>query len=126
MTINKVTAIRLTWQEVSDLIQHELEKILGYRIICRTQKEDAYYWCACFTDMRMQLSDVYKVIEIVGATHTQCVDSIPAPEDHVTDVNCLGMAVCELLLQYGLHHKWEETHIGDGALWLLNVHDIQQ
>lgn len=125
MNIKKLAAVRLTWEEASEMIQQELDRILGYPISCRAQKDDLYYWCAVFPDTRMLMSDVFKVFETLSATVEQRVDSIPTPEDRMISVDCLGMAVCELLLQHGLQCKWEETHIGDDALWLLDVHDIQ-
>ena len=125
MNIKKLAAVRLTWEETSEMIQLELDRILGYPISCRAQKDDMYYWCAVFPDTRMLMSDVFKVFETLNATVEQRVDSIPTPEDRMISVDCLGMAVCELLLQHGLQCKWEETHIGDDALWLLDVHDIQ-
>lgn len=121
----KVAAIHLSWEEASEMIQLELDRILGYPISCRAQKDDMYYWCAVFPDTRMLMSDVFKVFETLNATVEQRVDSIPTPEDRMISVDCLGMAVCELLLQDWLQCKWEETHIGDDALWLLDVHDIQ-
>lgn len=121
----KVAAIHLTWEEASEIIQNALNSILGYQIQCRTHKDDAFYWCTCFPDTRMRMSDVFRVFEAVNASVEQRIDSIPTPEDRMISVNCLGMAVCELLLQHGLQCKWEETHIGDDALWLLDVHDIQ-
>lgn len=126
MNIEKVAAIRLTWEEASEIIQNELDRILGYQISCRAQKDDMYYWCAVFPNARMLMSDVFKVFETLNATVEQRIDSLPTSEDRMISVDCLGMAVCELLLQRGLQCKWEETHIGDDALWFSDVTDIQK
>lgn len=121
MKIEKRAAIRLTWEDASEVIQKALDSILGYRIMCKAQRDDMYYWCICFPDKRMQMSDVFKVFEILGTSDEQRMDSLPDASERMNSVNCLGMAVCELLLQYGLRCNWSETHIGEDAIWLLDT-----
>ena len=105
--MNEVKAFKLSWEEISQKIQPEIEAILGRR----------------FPEGRIPLSELFKILEAVHASEQERIDSVPPESDNAVDVSCLGMSASELLLRRCLGYQWETMHIEDDALWILGEKD---
>ena len=121
--MNEVKAFKLSWDEISEKIQPEIEAIFGRKILGVAKPDDEYYWCVGFPEGRIPLSDLFKILEAINASERERIDSVPPERDHPVDVSCLGMSASELLLRRCLGYQWETIHIKDDALWILGEKD---
>ena len=100
--MNETKALKLSWENVANLLQKEIERILNRKISCRARADDENFWCVGFANERIPLSELYRILESVNASKEERIDSLPDESDYVVDVNCLGMSVSELLLRRSL------------------------
>ena len=121
--MSEVKAFKLSWDEISEKIQPEIEAIFGRKILGVAKPDDEYYWCVGFPEGRIPLSDLFKILEAINASERERIDSVPPERDHPVDVSCLGMSASELLLRRCLGYQWETIHIKDDALWILGEKD---
>lgn len=119
--IQEVRAIRITWDEVSVMIQEAVRSILGTQILCKAKSDDYNYWSTLFENKRMMMSEVFQIFEQLNASAEQRQDSLPEQEEWTDSVDCIGMSASSLLLSHGLRMTWKEEYISDDALWLLDV-----
>lgn len=113
-------ALQLTWMEVSEIMETELEKILGRKIACEAAADDSdSYWSVLFPNERLSMADLYRVLDAIEATEEQRLDSIPPQDDHANSVNSIGMDVSSLLLRIHLGYTWQALHIDEKYLWVL-------
>lgn len=116
-------ALKITWNTLSEMLQTEMQKILGRDICCEAKPDDDCYWCIGFPMERMPMSDLFRVLEVLEATPKEQVDSIPSASDHAETVSCLGMGASELLLSRCLGYQWQSLHIEDDCVWVLGEAD---
>ena len=116
-----VQAIKLPWDRVSECISLEVSKILGRRIICKATMDDYDYWAIQLSEKRIPMSELFKLMETVGADEAARKDSLPESTIKVTSIKEIGMGVSELLLSRHLHYKWVLFHIDANHLWLLDI-----
>lgn len=121
--MNEVKAFKLSWDEISEKIQPEIEAILGRKILGVAKPDDEYYWCVGFPEGRIPLSELFKILEAIHASEQERIDSVPPESYNAVDVSCLGMSASELLLRRCLGYQWETMHIEDDALWILGEKD---
>lgn len=121
--MNEVKAIKLSWDEVSEKLQTEIEAILERKLRCIAKPDDDYYWCIGFPEGRIPLSEIFKILESLNASEYERLDSVPPESEHAVDVSCLGMSASELLLRRFLGYQWETTHIEKDVLWVLGEKD---
>ena len=119
--IQETKAIRVTWEEASELIQSAVKSILCIQITCKARYDDCNYWSTVFKDRRMMMSEVFNIFEKLEATTEQRQDSLPDQEEWTASVDCLGMSASSLLLSYALNRTWKEEYMTADALWLLDV-----
>ena len=119
-------ALKLSWEEVANLLGQEIGNILNRKIKCRARADDENFWCVGFADERIPLSELYRILESINASKEERIDSLPDENDFVVDVNCLGMSASELLLRRCLGYQWESIHIEDDALWILGKKEAEQ
>lgn len=119
--IQESVAIRVTWDDVSDLIRSAVQSILGIHITCKAKCDDYNYWSTVFKDRRMMMSEVFTIFEKLEATAEQRQDSLPEQDEWTASVDCLGMSASSLLLSYALKKTWKEEYISEDALWLLDI-----
>ena len=119
--IQESVAIRVTWDDVSELIRSAVQSILGIHIICKSKCDDYNYWSTGFKDRRMMMSEVFTIFEKLEATAEQRQDSLPEQDEWTASVDCLGMSASSLLLSHALNKTWKEEYMTDDALWLLDV-----
>ena len=113
-------ALKLPWEDAAEIASTEIETIIGRKIHCTGHMDDVDYWCFRFPENRMLMSEVYKILETIGATEKQRIECLPTESDRMTSVNCLGMSVCSILLQRQLGYQWECEHIEEDGIWLLD------
>lgn len=113
-------AIQMTWTDVSRIMEIEIEKILGRKIVCEAIA-DAYdrYWAVSFPNDRLSMADLYKLLDSINATTEQCLDTIPPQTDHADSVNSIGMDVSQLLLQKHFGYTWQALHFDEEYMWVL-------
>ena len=119
--IQERKAIRVTWEDVSALIQSAIQAILDKDFVCKAKSDDYNYWSTSFMERRMMMSEVFTILEQLEATEEQRLDSLPEQEEWTESVDCIGMSAGSLLLSYALNKSWKEEYITDEALWLLDV-----
>ena len=119
--IQERKAIRVTWEDVSALIQSAIQAILDKDFVCKAKSDDYNYWSTSFMERRMMMSEVFQIFEQLNASAEQRQDSLPEQEEWTDSVDCIGMSASSLLLSHGLRMTWKEEYISDDALWLLDV-----
>lgn len=112
-------ALRITWTELSGIMQTEIEKILGREILCEAAPDDDCYWAVSFPTERLPLAELYRILDDLAATPKQRIDSVPAQNDHVESVDCIGMDAGKLLLRRHLGYTWQALHIDEEFMWVL-------
>lgn len=120
-------ALQLTWSEVSKIMEAEIEKILGRRIICEAAADgNDCYWSVLFPNERLSLADLYRLLENIDANEDQRLDTVPPQDDHADSVNSIGMDVCKLLLHIHLGYEWQALHIDTEYLWILGESPVEE
>lgn len=113
-------ALQMIWKEVAAIMELELEKILGRKIVCEAGMDDYdCYWAVSFPQERLSMSELYKILDDINATPKQRVDSIPPQDEQSDGVNCIGMDVGKLLLRRHLGYTWQAMHMDDQYMWVL-------
>lgn len=113
-------ALQMTWPEVSEIIESEIEKILGRKIACEAAPDNYdCYWAVSFPNERLSMADLYKLLDDIDATPEQRMDSVPPQSDHVDSVNSIGMDASKLLLRRYIGYTWQALHVEEEYLWVL-------
>ena len=122
--MQEVKAMRITWEDVSSLIQSAVQSILGTQFMCKARCNDYNYWSTMFLDRRIMMSEAYAIFEKLKATNEQINTSLPCQEERAMSVDSLGMPASSLILSYALNRTWKEECVTEDALWLLDVSTV--
>lgn len=113
-------ALQMTWMDVSKIMEIEIEKILGRKIVCEAAADEYdCYWAVSFPKERLPMADLYKLLDDIDATPKQRIDSVPPQSDHADSVNSIGMDVSALLLRRHLGYTWQTLHFDEEYMWVL-------
>ena len=100
--------IRLSWDEVSRILEAAVFGILHKEVRLTAWSEDADYWGVLALDHRFSPEDLSQRLEAVQADDE--VRSCTLPDDD-TSTNCFGMDLGNLLLKREQAADWADTHI---------------
>lgn len=114
--VQKMSALRMTWDAVSRYIEALLSAILGRSLTCEAKGEDDSYWsvaavCDTFTNV-----EIVRLVAFVNGDDEMLRDALP------TDANTsrsLDMELCRALLKRALHLNWETEYVSKEALLLV-------
>ena len=119
-------ARKLSWVEVSKAVGDEIQKILGIFIKCDAIPDDIRYWDIQFRRRRIQIKQLYSLLEAVGADEEMIFETIPCKEDNVLTSSCAGMRLSIALLKRHLNLDWDHQLICQDALWLVGVKEAEE
>jgi len=117
-------AVKLTWDEVSELITKQVTEILGRDVVCKANIDDSDYWAIQLSEERIPVSELFKLMETVGADEAARKDTLPESAVKEFSSREIGMGTAELLLGRQLNIKWDAFHIESDSLWLLDVKEV--
>ncbi len=117
--LHTTKALQITWRELSEIIQTEIKKVLGRDILCEAHPDDDNYWAVIFPMDRLQMSELYQLLDALGATAEQRMDSVPPRSENMESVNCIGMDASNLLLCRHLGYAWQSLFVDEEYLWVL-------
>lgn len=115
--------IKLTWDEVCQIVSEEIKTILGIETFCKANYVEYEYWDVSFAEYRLPLQKLCQLLHAVQASSVDWEDALP--DEATSTVSCLGMALSEKLLVRRLNITWEHTLILADGLWLVGAKNCQ-
>ena len=92
--IQKYSALKLPWEQVSRYVGSMVSAILEQDITCTTKGEDDNYWSVAAEDYRFTNVEIVRLVKAVEGNEHMLSHGKPIQE-------CLGGASAEKLAQYG-------------------------
>lgn len=123
MSVEEKRALKLGWDEVTQIVADEIENIIGIRATCKARPIQWDYWDFSFEDFRVPINKFYQLLQSTGASLEAWEDALP--DEGMVDVGNTGMELAELLLGRHLHIAWEGRLITDDSLWLVGLTDSE-
>lgn len=117
--ISESRAVRLSWDEVCDIVSDEIEDILGLRVQCRINVAEGSFWDVTFIDCRLPVPKLCRLLQVTQATLEDWEDALP--DEGEMEVNGIGIVLAEKLIGRHLKLSWEHHLITEDNLWLVGV-----
>lgn len=114
-------AIKLRWDEVSDIISEEIRQVLGLHIRCQIKVLEDEFWDAVFINSRLPLPKLCQLMQAVHAAPEDWEDALP--DEGGIDIGDMGMVSAEKLIAQYLKIRWEHRLITADSLWLVGITD---
>ncbi len=118
-TIKPEKALRISFNKVAQIISNELVKILNRKVDCIVQADEIDYWAVRFTNERIPISEIYKILEMLPETEKQHELQALNELENKNSVSDLGMPMSEVLLKKFLGYSYETVFTDDTSIWLL-------
>lgn len=116
--VNELMCIKISWNQISEIISDRIFAILGKQIKCTVTYDDWDFWYVKFDGYEMPISEIEQICDRINADETERQDAFPY--DGEGSVRSFGPPVATKLLSIGLKCQWEEVLAKDDCLWLLN------
>lgn len=110
--------LKLSWSEAAVLIGNVVTEVTGRKTAFEARREDYGYWSAASADTKFSLTELQALLRFVNADADTRDETLPEDSDSSASV---GMALSRKLLEKALGMAWEDEHITESALWLLNI-----
>lgn len=123
MEIVEKRTIKLTWDNVCQIVSEEIKTILGIETDCKATYVENEYWDVSFLSYRLPLQKLCQLLYEVQASSDDWEDTLSGAA--IPTVPCLGMALSEKLLARHLNINWEHSFILADSLWLVGTTDWQ-
>ena len=119
MGFREVRTLYLTYQQVAEYVQRQLELICRHPVPCRVIPEEYDQWAIGFMGYRMPRSEVYQVLERIDADKEtrECA----FPTEAGDDVGDIGYLLARKLLSRGLGLIWHMDISDDEGIWLIEA-----
>ena len=114
---------KLSWLEVTEAIQTEIQSILGTFFKCEAVLDDSSYWDIRFEKNGITIEQLCRLLKAVGADGEMTVDTIQSLENNTIATNSAGMSLSIELLKRHLRCNWDCQLICQDALWLVGIRE---
>ena len=116
--LQKLSAIKLPWDTVSQHVGEIASVILSRSITCTAKGEDGCYWSIAAERDTFRNSEITQLVASMDGGMKMMRDSLPSDSN---TSRSLGMDLCRALLQQSLGVKWEQEFVTKEALYLVGV-----
>lgn len=113
----KTMTIKLTWEEIDEIIRNALYLILLKKIECESSNDDIDYWGVTLTSYSLTIDELKKIYDFFDATDKEREEAFALDEGPV--LNALGMRIASKMIRRKLLCKWEQELATDEGLWLI-------
>lgn len=114
--IQKMTALRLSWDAVSRYFEALLSALLGRAIVCNSRRMDDSYWSVAASSGTFTNLEIIKLAQFVNGDDEMLIEALPSDSD---TSRSLGMELCRALLKYALKLDWATEFVSDDSLYIL-------
>lgn len=114
---HKTMTIKLTWEEIDEIIRNTLYLILLKKIECESTNDDNDYWGVALTSYSLTMDELTKIYDFFGATDKEREEAFALDEGPM--LNALGMRIASKMIRRKLLCKWEQEFATDEGLWLI-------
>lgn len=114
--IQKMSALRLSWDAVSRYFEALLSALLGRTIICNSRSVDDSYWSVAASFGTFTNAEIVKLAQFVNGDDEMLIEALPPDSD---TSRSLGMELCRALLKYALKLDWATEFVSDDGLYIL-------
>ena len=114
--IQKMTALRLSWDAVSRYFEALLSALLGRAIVCNSRSMDDSYWSVAASSGTFTNLEIIKLAQFVNGDDEMLIEALPSDSD---TSRSLGMELCRALLKYALKLDWTTEFVSDDSLYIL-------
>lgn len=114
--IQKMTALRLSWDAVSRYFEALLSALLGRAIVCNSRSMDDSYWSVAALSGTFTNLEIIKLAQFVNGDDEMLIEALPSDSD---TSRSLGMELCRALLKYALKLDWATEFVSDDGLYIL-------
>lgn len=113
--IQKFSALKLPWEQVSRYVGSMVSAILERDIICSTKGEDDNYWSVAAEDYRFTNVEIVRLVKAVDGNEHMLSHALPIDSN---TSKSLEMELCRALLQRALDLAWDTEFVAEDALWV--------
>ena len=117
--ISEHRAVKLSWDNVRDIVSDEIMDILGIHIQCKINVADGSFWDVTFNGYRLPLPKLCQLLQETQATLEDWEDALP--DEGEMDVNGIGIVLAEKLIGRHLKLTWKHHLITKDNLWLIGI-----
>lgn len=114
--IQKMSALRLSWDAVSRYFEALLSALLGRAIVCNSRSMDDSYWSVAASFGTFTNAEIVKLAQFVNGDDEMLIEALPPDSD---TSRSLGMELCRALLKYALKLDWATEFVSDDGLYIL-------
>lgn len=114
-------AIRLSWSEVSSILNKIITSQLDRQVSCNARLDDTGYWSISLNDGYFTVDELKILLDFIDADLDTRYYCLPPDSDTSRSVS---MNVAERLLSIELGTTWEHISICREGLWLIGIEDI--
>ena len=113
--IQKYSALKLPWEQVSRYVGSMVSAILEQDITCTTKGEDDNYWSVAAEDYRFTNVEIVRLVKAVEGNEHMLSHALPIDSN---TSKSLEMELCRALLQRALDLAWDTEFVAEDALWV--------
>ena len=113
--IQKYSALKLPWEQVSRYVGSMVSAILEQDITCSTKGEDDNYWSVEAEDYRFTNVEIVRLVKAVDGSEHMLSHALPIDSN---TSKSLEMELCRALLQRALDLAWDTEFVAEDALWV--------
>ena len=113
--IQKYSALKLPWEQVSRYVGSMVSAILERDITCSTKGEDDNYWSVAAVSDRFTNVEIVRLVKAVEGNEHMLSHALPIDSN---TSRSLEMELCRALLQRALDVAWDTEFVAKDALWV--------
>lgn len=113
--IQRYSALKLPWEQVSKYVGTMVSAILGRDITCSTRAEDDNYWSVAAVYDRFTNVEIVRLVKAVDGSEDMLSHALP-PDSNTS--RSLEMDLCRALLQRAMDLAWDTEFVAQDALWV--------
>ena len=96
--IQKMTALRLSWDAVSRYFEALLSALLGRAIVCNSRSMDDSYWSVAASSGTFTNLEIIKLAQFVNGDDEMLIEALPSE-------NGVVQGTTEICIEAGLDHR---------------------
>lgn len=113
--IQKYSALKLPWEQVSRYVGSMVSAILDRTISCSADGEDDNYWSVVANGDTFTNVEIVRLVNAIHGDAHMLRNSLPVDSNASRS---LDMDLCRALLQKALDLNWETEFVSEDALWI--------
>ena len=113
--IQRFSALKLPWEQVSRYVGSMVSAILEREITCSTKGEDDNYWSVAAVNDSFTNVEIVRLVKTVDGSEHMLSHALPMDSN---SSRSLEMELCRALLQRAMDLAWDTEFVAEDALWV--------